>query len=152
MYLAKNHEKSFFYASVVLYILGWIAGSDHILLALLCFGSSAFCVLKTDSTEFENKKELQTQNYVVLAAFFIPAFIFLWTGYHDSADTRNFKNYLSEHNCKDIGITVTGMSKGGCDRFNNCEEPQEIEETQFFCAATKKRLTFTDFKSGSFGR
>lgn len=152
MNLTENRVEKFTYATFALYILGWILGSDYIIWALLSFCGSAICALGTIPLEAANKKEQQTQIYIVIAAFILPALGVLWIGYQDSADANKFRNYLSEHRCKNIGLTITGYSKGGCDRFDNCEEPQEIEEPEYFCAATRKRITYSDFKAGHYGQ
>lgn len=149
MTLSEDHKKKFTYATYALYVLGWVFGSDHIILALFSFGGSIVCALGTVPPD---AKEQQTQMRIVIAAFILPALGVLWMGYHDSADADKFRNYLSEHRCKNIGLTITGYSEGGCDRFGDCVEPQEIEEPEYSCAATGKHITYSDFKAGHYGQ
>ena len=147
-----KREKKFTYATILLYFLGWFLGTEYIVPALLSFCGSAICALGTVPLESETKKEHQKQIYLSIAAFILPALGVLLFSSKDANDENKFRNYLLEHRCKEIGSTITGFSKGGCDRFNNCVEPQEIEEAEYFCAVTKKRITFSDFKLGHYGK
>jgi hypothetical protein len=152
MNLTVTRDKKFTYATVALYILGWILGSDHIIWALLSFGGSAVCAFGTIPLEAKDKKSEKVAICFLIAVTILPALGALWTGYQGSADENKFRNYLAEHQCKYVGSTITGYSKGGCDRFGSCEDPQEIEESEYFCAATKKRITYTNFRAGHYGQ
>ena len=152
MNLTENREKKFTYATCTLYILGFILGGDYIILALISFCGSAFCAFGTIPLEAKNNKKQQTEIYILIAAFILPALGTLWIGYQDSVGANKFMNYLSEHNCKEIGLAITGYTNGGCDQFDNCEEPHEIEEPEYLCAVTKKRITYSDFNVGHYGQ
>jgi hypothetical protein len=151
MNFTESREKKFTYATFALYILGWILGSDYIIWALLSFCGSAVCALGTVAPGVKFKKEQRTQVYFAITAFILPLGVLL-IGYQGTADANRFKNYLSEHHCKNIGLTITGYSKGDCDRVGNCVEPHEIEEPEYFCSTTKKRITYSDFKAGHYGQ
>ena len=103
MNFTESREQRFTYATYALYILGWIFGSDHMILALLSFGGSAVCALGIVPPDAKNKKEQQTQVHIAIAAFILPALGVLWIGYQDSANANKFRSYLSEHRCKNIG-------------------------------------------------
>lgn len=151
MTLADNREKLFTYAFFALYVLGWIFGARHFGLALLSFASSSVCAFNTIPPDAHDRAQKRKQIYLVLAAFMLPALIGLWTVHQDNAETDRFRAYLAEHNCTYVGNTVSGYSKGGCDRVGNCQDQQEIEESEFFCSSTGNHITYSNFKAGYYG-
>ena len=92
------------------------------------------------------------QMIFVMAVLIGPALGACWTSYNNKAESRNFRAYLDQHRCKYQGEIVVGFSKGGCDRAGNCEDPAEIEESEYFCASTNRRITFSQFREGSYGQ
>lgn len=152
MTFTHNREKLFTYAFFALYVLGWIFGARHLTLALLSFAGSSVCAFNTIPPGAYDRAGQQKQIYLVLATFMLPALIFLWTVRQDNAEADRFREYLAEHGCAHVGNIVTAYSKGGCDRVGNCQDPQEIEESEFFCASTGNHITGSDFKAGRYGR
>lgn len=152
MAFADYREKVFTYATFALYILGWLFGERHILLALLSFTAAGICAFNTIPPDADNKKQQQQQIGFALAAFILPALGAFWIARQDNAEANRFRAYLAEHHCKYVGDTVTGYSEGDCGRWERCEDPQEIEEQEFFCTATGNHITYSDFKAGHYGR
>jgi hypothetical protein len=150
MVLADYREKIFTYSTFALYILGWLFGEGHLVLALLSFAASGICAFNTIPPDAENKKQQQLQVGFALAAFMLPALGAFWVAHQNNAEADRFRAYLSEHRCKYVGDTVTGYSEGGCDRWEHCEYPQEIEEEEFFCATTGNHITYSVFKAGHY--
>lgn len=152
MNIVFNRERLYLYAFFALYGLAMIFVSvRHLAFALLALTASAVCVFNTVSADADDRDHQRKQIYLVLAAFMLPALYIVWDVHRQDSDERRFKTYLSEHRCTHQGDVITGMSRGGCDRLGNCEEPQEIEDPEFFCAVTSNRITYTDFKAGSHG-
>ena len=148
MVFADYREKVFAYATFALYILGWSFGERYLLFALLSFAASGICAFNAIPPDADNKKQQWQQAGFILAAFILPALGAFWVAHENDAEADRFRAYLSEHSCKYVGDTVTGYSKGGCVRWERCEDPQEIEEQEFFCAATGHHITYSNFKVG----
>jgi hypothetical protein len=85
------------------------------------------------------------------AAFYIPMSGIACMKYQERAVERHFESYLSAHRCVHTGIIVTGYAAEQCDRWERCSSEGEVEEDQYFCRATGKRITFKQFSSGSYG-
>lgn len=128
MNLIKNREKLYGYAALSFYIGAWLLEDQHLTFALFSLIISGILAFKTIPSDANNKKHQQKELVFVLVAFMLPALIIFWSRYQESTQEKHFKNYISEHRCKYVGDKITGVSKGGCDRFGNCEDPQEIEE------------------------
>ena len=154
MAFANYREKVFIYASFALYILGWLFGERHLIFALLSFAASGICAFNTIPPDANKtiKKQQRQQVAFVLAAFILPTLGVFWVAHQNNAEADRFRTYLSEHRCKYVGDTVTGYSQGGCDQWERCEDPQEIDEQEFFCAATGNHITYSDFKTGHYGQ
>jgi hypothetical protein len=152
MNLIKNREKLYGYVALAFYIGAWLWDDQHLFFALFSLIISGILALQTIPSDADNKKYKRKELLFVLAAFMQPALIIFWNRYQENAQQKQFKNYVSEHRCKYAGDKITGVSKGGCDRFGNCEDPQEIEEQEFFCRATGNHLTYSEFKAGHYGR
>ncbi len=147
-----NREKLYGYAFFSLYCLAMIFVSvRHLSFALLALTASAVCVFKTVPADTDNRGHQRKHIYLILAAFMLPAFYIVWDVHGQDRDERRFKTYLSEHRCTYQGDVITGVSRGACDRLGNCEEPQEIKDSEFFCAATGNSITYAEFKAGSYG-
>lgn len=152
MNFAFNRKKLYGYAFFALYCLAMIFVSvRHVAFALLALTASAVCVFKTVPADADDRDHQRKQIYLVLAACMLPALYIVWDVHRQDSDERRFKTYLSEHRCTYQQDVITDISQGGCDRLGNCEEPQAIQDAEFFCAATGNRITFTDFKVGSYG-
>lgn len=147
-----DREKWLVYAFFALYILGWIFGHERLLFALLSFSASAVCALASIPREAENRKWQQKQVGFALVMFILPALYAFWGAHKNDIEADRFHSYLSAHQCKYVGYVVTGVTNGGCDRWDNCEDPQEIEEPEYLCAATKKHITQSDFEAGRYKR
>lgn len=132
------------------YTLGWILGARYFSLALVAF-AAAVAVLAIGARREEDRKRARFGVALVSAAFVLPALLVLGQWKMDLVDRERFRSYRTEHRCDYTGDTVVGMSKGGC-RFEECVDPEPIEDQEFFCVATGKHITLTDFKEGSYGR
>lgn len=72
--------------------------------------------------------------------------------YTNENNTTRFVSYLKEHSCKFVSEEFTGYSKGGCDRYDNCVDPEEQFEEEYFCAKTGSLIRFSQFVEGSYGQ
>ena len=152
MTFTANREKFYGYAFFALYGLSMIfVNGRHLVLALLSLAASAVCVFQTVPADADDRARQRKQVYLVLAGFLLPGLYIVWDVHQQEVEERRFKIYLSEHRCTYKGDVMVGMSRGGCDRVGNCEEPQEIEDAEFLCASTGNRITYTDFKAGRYG-
>lgn len=110
-------------------------------------------VCQLDSAAKRARSPRQVRQTLVFSAFLAAGGLGAsWIKYQDQAESRRFTAYLAEHGCVYAETVVTGMSRGGCDRFENCIEATEIEEREYVCVATGKRITFSQFLDGSYGR
>lgn len=147
-----NREKFYGCAFLALYCMAMIFVSvRHLTFALLALTASAVCLFKTIPVDTDDRDHQRKHIYLILAVSMLPALYIVWDAHRQDWDERRFKTYLSEHRCTYQGDVITGMSRGGCDRQANCEEPQEIKDSDFFCAATGNSITYTEFKAGSYG-
>lgn len=123
--------------------------SDHtaIAIVLLLLEVALVAYFYSEATTEMGKYEVLILGFVALGT---PSYI-VGHNYFDGKDRRQFASYLAEHKCKEVGSTVVGMSSGGCDRAENCVEPEEIEQTEYFCQVTGKRIVFDDFVNGRYG-
>ncbi len=148
--LAGKRSGSFELGAAAFYVAGWMLGASYFWLAFPAFALSVI-VLTIGSRGDEDRKRAGFAVALVSVAFVLPALLMLGWSKFELIERDRFRSYLSEHRCTDAGEAVVGMSRGGC-RFEQCVGPEPIEDQQYFCAATGKHITFTEFKEGAYGR
>ena len=149
---SQRRRKWFFWGLYATYILGWILVGQFPMLALIAFLLCVPLAFGTVTAADPTFKHRQRNEVMWTLVAFLPGALFMTLfKYQHLAETRRFSSYLSQHQCQSKGTVVTGTTPGGCDRYGNCEEPREIEEVEFFCATTKRRITFSQFKAGQYG-
>jgi hypothetical protein len=138
--------------SIAVYLVGWFLISSRPEVAAMIFVAAGAILILSTPTDASGRKPLFEQNLVAAAACVLPALGMCWSKYQDLGETRRWNSYLSQHQCRYREQVVTGYSKGGCDRSGDCQPGEEIEEPEYFCMTTKKRITFSGFREGNFGK
>lgn len=132
-------------------ILGLVFGSEYIFLSVFSLlAASGFLFYGAYRHPCGFKSQRQLTFFIWFSC--IPAA--LWVvgkSYFEEKDVHQFRNYLSAHQCRFKGDVVVRTTNGGCDRFGNCSEAEEFEEPEYYCATTRNRITFTDFRDGRYG-
>jgi hypothetical protein len=144
-------EKRFARLSWIGYVISWVLTFSSPIIGAVMFIASAGLAWVSLSSAPRSANSSRGMWLLLIAVVTGPGLLACWVRYNNEADSHHFKAYLRQHACKYEGEIVVGMSKGGCDRAGNCEEPEEIEESQFFCATTGRRITFSQFREGYFG-
>lgn len=147
--LKGERSGSFELGAAAFYATGWILGASYFWLALAAFALSVV-VVTIGSRGDEDRKRARFAVALVSVAFVLPALLILGWSKFELIERDRFRSYLSEHRCTYTGDEVVAMSRGGC-RFEECVDPEPIEDQQYFCAATGKLITFTEFKGGAYG-
>jgi hypothetical protein len=147
---SELREKRFGRFFLIIYVISWLISSSSPIIGAAAFIASAGLLWVTISSPPPSANSNSGRLFVI-AVLIGPALYACWIRYNDDADSRHFQEYLRQHACKHEGEIVVGMSKGRCDRAGSCEDPEEIEESQFFCATTDRRITFSQFRDGNFG-
>lgn len=144
-------EKRFARLSGILYVIAWIATFSNPIIGAVAFIASGCLAWVSLSNARPSTNTTTGAKLLFISLVIGPSLIVCWVRYNNESDTRHFQAYLRQHACKYEGDIVVGMSKGGCDRVGNCEEPEEIEESQYLCSKTGRRITFSQFREGYFG-
>ena len=144
-------EKRFARFSGIGYVIAWIATFSNPIIGAVAFIASAGLAWVSLSSARPSAYTTKGMKLFIIAVVIGPGLYTCWVRYNNEAASHHFQSYLRQHSCKYEGEIVVGMSNGGCDRAGNCEDPEEIEESQFFCATTGRRITFSQFREGYFG-
>ena len=147
--LSGSRGGAFELGATALYVVGWLLGARYFVFALTAFAAAVVLLVLGAGSE-ENKRSARLGVALISAAFVIPALVVLAQQRIDLSERERFLSYLDEHECNYSGEAVVGMSRGGC-RFEECVDPEPIEDQQFFCTATGRHITFSDFKMGTYG-
>ncbi len=148
-----NPGKIFFYLAICVYLTGFITVGSMPLVAAASFIISGLLLWASIPKDADNLEHEQKQFWIVAIPFIIPALGMCWLKYQEELSWSQFRNYITTHGCVEHGSVITGVTPGGCDRYTGeCEDSREIEEQQFVCPLTNSVITFSDFKSGSFGQ
>ena len=137
-------------AAAIVYFVGWYLGAQHFYFALAAFAGSVV-LLGAGALREEDRKKARSGVALIAAVFVLPALIVLVQSRMELFERERFQRYLAEHRCEYAGEAVVGMSPGGC-RYEECVDPEPIEDQQFLCSVTGKYITFTGFKEGAYGR
>lgn len=141
---------------VVCYVLAaaalvsaFVAGAEMLAAALGLLAVTA--VLMFAGTRLEARRSASPrgtyQQMTVAAVALLVPFAYLFVSqYFELQQRERFRSYLEAHNCKFAGFEVTDFSRGGCDRFSNCEEGVEIEEATYQCGIEENLVTFSTFR------
>ena len=149
---SSTRERLLARTSIVIYLIGWLMVFSRPEFAAIVFVVAGATVILSTPSGAPGRKQIFHQNLFVAAAFVLPALGMCWTKYQDLGEVRRWNSYLSLHRCEHRGDVVTGFSKGGCDRSEDCQPGEEIEEPEYFCMTTEKSITFSGFREGNYGR
>lgn len=148
--LKGERAGAFELGAAAFYAAGWMLGARHFWIALAAFALSVV-VIMIGSRGDDDRPRARLGIAIFSVPFVLPAIGLLVLSKSELIERDRFRSYLSEHRCTYAGEVVVGMSRGGC-RFGECTGPEPIEERQYFCAATGKHITITDFSKGGYGR
>ena len=149
---ANRREKLFLVLALGVYMSGWFMLDSKPAIGALAFVFAVPLAAASVPSNVPNRIRYFFQTIGIAAVLVIPALGLAWFKYHAQEEASRFRNYLQEHNCQSAGEVVTGYSEGGCDRYGNCTDGHEIEEREFLCTSTGRRITFSQFKNGEYGR
>jgi hypothetical protein len=147
----KARERKYARLFYAVYAIAWILAFYNAAAAAIAFIAAGYLLSQSITSGTATTSADRSTLWLMLAAVVRPGLGASWIRYENDAESRRFSSYLSQHECKFTGNVVVGMSKGGCDRFDNCEGPEEIEEFQYFCKTTGRSITSSQFRNGQYG-
>ena len=141
-------NKMAIFAALVAYIVAVNLGAEHPWWAALSFFISFIFASRHDEiSEDEDLKQLA----IFYAALLALGIFLVREGIRDNHEDFQFDEYLSIHKCQERGMETTGYTEISHDRFTGSDGGDEIREMIYFCRATGRLLSRSDFDGGSFG-
>lgn len=141
-------NKLVIFAALVAYIVALNLGAEHSWWAALSFFISfIFASLHDEISGDENLKQLA----ILYTGLLIIGIFLVRERIRDDHEDSRFAEYLSVHQCQEKGMEITGYTEISHDRFTGSDGGDEIKEMIYFCRATGRLLSRSDFDGGSFG-
>ena len=143
-------SKFLFFAALVSYIVALNLGPEHPWWALAAFiVSLLLAIFSGESREYE---AIEPQAILIIYGGLLLLGLFLVReGIRDNKENYRFSEYLEVHRCEERGVEVTGYTELEHDRFSGESGGDEIKEMIYYCRATGRILSRSEFDSGYFG-
>lgn len=133
------------------YAIGLLISYDHWALSLLFLAGSALTLYLASLPEERASRKGRLDLLFIAAAFYLPTVYIHAQNIVKHADERRFQSYLSAHDCAYADTKVIGYAGPACNDVAACSDSGEIEVGRYYCRATRRHITFEDFKEGRYG-
>lgn len=147
----ERREKLLVGLTFGIYLLGWLLVGSWPELAAIAFLGILIPAYMTVPRDRPNRVSTLKQTMSFVAVLCAGGLWMSVVKCGDLDESRRFRTYLSQHQCKPTGELVTGFAAGRCGRFEECSDGQEIAEEGYLCRATGMTITFSQFRRGHYG-